>query len=174
MRDIPSNREMRQMFFEVTGKLSANRFSEYESFVGGWKACHAQSQTEVAQLRSEVAMLHDALYNALPEDAVNQDEMGGCIFCGKSVGKHGYGYATNAPKDHEEDCAWFVGRRILVDTQATAQAYEQEVKAETLEKAACKLQGTGYDATLRGMANAIRATSKKVGWQRDSKKKAKA
>lgn len=43
---------------------------------------------------------------------INQDEMGGCVHCGKGHGDC-HGYATSSVLDHEEDCDWLAGRKFL-------------------------------------------------------------
>lgn len=47
-----------------------------------------------------------------PEDPMNQDEQGGCVWCGHTDGTS-YGYATADPKHHEADCPWLEARRLL-------------------------------------------------------------
>jgi len=43
----------------------------------------------------------------------NQDEMGGCVWCGGS-GKEGrYGYCDESYDCHEGDCAWVAGNKML-------------------------------------------------------------
>ena len=63
--------------------------------------------------------LAEALDRACPEEPMNQDEMGGCVWCRKPLGKHGWGYASAKPSDHEEDCAWLSGRRTLAIIRET-------------------------------------------------------
>lgn len=55
-----------------------------------------------------VAVLH-----ALVDQVLNQDELGGCVYCGGS-GKEGtYGYCTEEYDCHMDDCPWVAARRLL-------------------------------------------------------------
>lgn len=48
-----------------------------------------------------------------PEQPINQDEQGGCVWCdGPFKKRHGM-YATADPKDHAEDCPWVLIRKLL-------------------------------------------------------------
>lgn len=47
------------------------------------------------------------------EYPLNQDEMGGCVWCGGS-GKEGtYGYCTEEYDCHQGDCPWVRGHQYL-------------------------------------------------------------
>ena len=46
-----------------------------------------------------------------PDEAMNQDEQGGCVWCGGRPGE--YGYAGRDPKDHEDDCPWIKARDLI-------------------------------------------------------------
>ena len=55
------------------------------------------------------------LHKLAPEDPINQDEQGGCVFCsGKPPGQQ-YGYADRYLSDHERGCPWVKARRLLGD-----------------------------------------------------------
>lgn len=45
--------------------------------------------------------------------ALNQDEMGGCVWCGGSGKEGAYGYCDEAYDCHEDDCSWVAGNRYL-------------------------------------------------------------
>jgi hypothetical protein len=76
-------------------------------------------------LRRQVATLRDALANACPEIPMNQDEQGGCVWCGgdgKRKVRGGYRgsiYATADPADHAADCEWVAARALLAADQDT-------------------------------------------------------
>jgi hypothetical protein len=53
-----------------------------------------------------------------PERPMNQDEMGGCVFCGGTPPGKQYGYAGRDLADHERGCAWVKARRLLGDKLA--------------------------------------------------------
>lgn len=46
-----------------------------------------------------------------PPEPMNQDEQGGCVWCGGAV--DGSMYATADPKDHAADCPWVEARALL-------------------------------------------------------------
>lgn len=44
---------------------------------------------------------------------INQDELGGCVWCGGS-GKEGrWGYCDESYDCHQTDCAWVEGNKML-------------------------------------------------------------
>lgn len=45
----------------------------------------------------------------------NQDEMGGCVFCGGTPPGEVYGDAERFLTDHEKGCVWVKARRLLRD-----------------------------------------------------------
>lgn len=54
-----------------------------------------------------------ALLENLVGFVLNQDELGGCVYCGGS-GKEGiYGYCTGEFDCHTKDCPWVAGRKYL-------------------------------------------------------------
>lgn len=66
-------------------------------------------------LEAEIVRLKALISRIAPEDPVSQDEMGGCVWCGGSPDGEPYGYATDDPKDHEDDCPWVEARAVLVE-----------------------------------------------------------
>jgi hypothetical protein len=54
---------------------------------------------ENAELRREVERLQALLEEACPPEGIEQDEQGGCVWCGSN--------------DHMPDCAWVLARRAL-------------------------------------------------------------
>lgn len=61
---------------------------------------------------SDVRRLLEVLEAVAPAEPMNQDEQGGCVWCGQTDGT-AYGYATAAPEHHEPDCAWLTARKVL-------------------------------------------------------------
>lgn len=62
---------------------------------------------------AELAAAHRALDAVTGEEPMNQDEMGGCVWCGGTPPGERYGYATADPADHDPDCEWLAARRML-------------------------------------------------------------
>lgn len=54
-----------------------------------------------------------------PEEVPNQDEQGGCVYCGGHPPREWYGYATKV-EHHEPDCEWLYARAALA--RATGEA----------------------------------------------------
>jgi len=52
-------------------------------------------------------------FDYAPDEVPNQDEQGGCVFCGGTPPGEPYGY-TESADDHESDCAWLVLHAALV------------------------------------------------------------
>lgn len=46
---------------------------------------------------------------------MNQDEMGGCVWCGGSGKEGSYGYCDESYDCHWDDCAWVAGHKKLVE-----------------------------------------------------------
>lgn len=46
---------------------------------------------------------------------INQDEQGGCIFCGGIPPGQQFGYSDRFLSDHEKGCPWVKARRLLGD-----------------------------------------------------------
>jgi len=57
----------------------------------------------------------EALEGVAPDDPMNQDEMGGCVWCG---GPGGYVAATGDQKDHDATCAWVIARKQIASIRA--------------------------------------------------------
>lgn len=56
--------------------------------------------------------LRELIGRLAPEEPINQDEQGGCVWCGGTGGTT-YGYAGADPADHLGDCPWVKARRLL-------------------------------------------------------------
>ena len=70
----------------------------------------------IEQLVSErTKALLEALEAVAPPEPMNQDEQGGCVWCGDSA--RGKLYCTDNPNSHAPDCAWVKARAILKDGQ---------------------------------------------------------
>lgn len=50
-----------------------------------------------------------------PIEPINQDEMGGCVWCGGTPPRNPYGYAGRFLSDHLAGCAWVKARKIVGD-----------------------------------------------------------
>jgi len=50
-----------------------------------------------------------------PEQPINQDEQGGCVWCGGFPPGGRYGYAGRYLSDHKQQCPWVKARRLLGD-----------------------------------------------------------
>lgn len=50
-----------------------------------------------------------------PEWPINQDELGGCVFCGGIPPGQKYGSAGRDLADHHRGCPWVKARRLLGD-----------------------------------------------------------
>lgn len=55
----------------------------------------------------------DLLERLAPEEPINQDEMGGCVWCTGTPPGQQYGYAGADPSDHEVGCPWVQARALL-------------------------------------------------------------
>ena len=53
----------------------------------------------------------------LVDDVINQDELGGCIYCGGSGKEGNYGYCDTSYDCHQPDCAWVAGNKLLKELQ---------------------------------------------------------
>lgn len=56
--------------------------------------------------------VRELLERLAPEEPMNQDEQGGCVWC-DGTGGTPYGYAGTDPSDHAPDCPWVEARRLL-------------------------------------------------------------
>lgn len=57
--------------------------------------------------------LIDVLQGLAPDAPMNQDEQGGCVWCGSHGNEGSYGYAGPSFLEHDDDCAWVAGRKLL-------------------------------------------------------------
>lgn len=57
----------------------------------------------------------ELLEQLAPEDPINQDEMGGCVWCGCGPPRQSYGYAGRQKNHHADDCPWVAARELLGD-----------------------------------------------------------
>jgi len=48
-----------------------------------------------------------------PDQPMNQDEQGGCVWCAGTPIGNTYGYATDNPNNHTTDCPWILARQFL-------------------------------------------------------------
>lgn len=60
--------------------------------------------------------IKELLEKLAPHEPINQDEMGGCVWCGKSPPGDNYGYAQRDLTHHDADCPWVQARLLLGDT----------------------------------------------------------
>ena len=59
------------------------------------------------------------LLEGLVGSVYNQDEMGGCVWCGGS-GKEGtYGYCDESYDCHNVDCDWVAGNKYLEELKSS-------------------------------------------------------
>lgn len=56
--------------------------------------------------------LIDLIRELAPEDPINQDEQGGCVWCNGPTNS-AYGYATADPQDHTDECPWARARALI-------------------------------------------------------------
>lgn len=72
----------------------------------------------------------DALRRALGlmvgEGPINQDEQGGCVYCGGGTG--GWGHAGPDPNDHSDDCPWLAGYLLLRAQRGDGPLDEEEAR----------------------------------------------
>lgn len=64
---------------------------------------------------AEIAKLRGLLDAAVGDEPMNQDEQGGCVWCGGSA--RGGMYADATPSHHAPDCPWLVARTYLDSTK---------------------------------------------------------
>ena len=63
--------------------------------------------------KKEHAKVLAALEAVAPEEPINQDEQGGCVWCGGTPLGSPYGYATSDRTHHEKDCGWVLARDAI-------------------------------------------------------------
>lgn len=61
------------------------------------------------------ADLRNLIERLAPEQPMNQDEMGGCVWCGGGPPREAYGYARRKRNHHMPDCPWVEARDWLGD-----------------------------------------------------------
>jgi hypothetical protein len=82
------------------------------------------------------------LLNALaPDQPMNQDEQGGCVWCGG--GPSAYGYARAIQEDHNHDCPWLRARLLLCEVSPTLTVRNCDYTDPAL------LRIPGFDTTQR-------------------------
>ena len=63
-------------------------------------------------IRALLEQTLDVLEGVAQEEPINQDEMGGCVWCG---GPGAYAEASSRPEDHDANCAWVIARKQIGD-----------------------------------------------------------
>lgn len=74
---------------------------------------HDQMLLAAGQQAEAFLRMSTALRKLVGGAVLNQDEMGGCVYCGGSGKEGSYGYCTAEPDCHAADCEWIEGRRLL-------------------------------------------------------------
>ena len=59
--------------------------------------------------------MRNLLCRLAPGDPINQDEQGGCVWCGGTPPGRAYGYSARYRSDHSVDCPWLEARELLND-----------------------------------------------------------
>lgn len=86
---------------------------EYRELYENAHADRATLLQAIDALKAENERLRKLLDDVTGAEPINQDEMGGCVFCGGTpIGKP-YGYATANPDDHDPECVWIEARAVL-------------------------------------------------------------
>jgi hypothetical protein len=57
--------------------------------------------------------LLDLIRRLAPKQPINQDERGGCVWCGGMPPGESYGYAEADPAHHEANCPWVEADALL-------------------------------------------------------------
>ena len=57
------------------------------------------------------------LLTRLVGEAKNQDELGGCIWCGCNGKSGAYGYCDETYDCHKADCPWMAAHKLLTSIQ---------------------------------------------------------
>lgn len=73
----------------------------------------AQLRKRIAEQAAQLEQARDVMLNVAPDEPMNQDEQGGCVWCGGKPPRKQYGYATSNPKHHSNDCPWIAARAWL-------------------------------------------------------------
>lgn len=75
----------------------------------------------------ENVALYDLISQLAPEKPINDDEQGGCVWCGHSeeqwfyeTGKSERGsmYCDKRPETHKPDCPWLIAQQVLNDNSS--------------------------------------------------------
>lgn len=67
----------------------------------------------------------ELLESLAPEHPINQDEMGGCVFCAGTPPGHEYGYSGRFHTDHRPECPWVEARHLLGDKLPESRAAQE-------------------------------------------------
>ena len=82
-----------------------------EAAITAWNTRATQADAIAVMREAEGAL--DAVSG---EEPINQDEQGGCVWCGGSARRSSY--AGSDPKHHSQDCAWVIARTTLANLRA--------------------------------------------------------
>jgi hypothetical protein len=66
---------------------------------------------------AEITRLRALIERLASDEPMNQDELGGCVWCGGHPPGEAYGYATADPSHHATDCPWLVARAALKEAK---------------------------------------------------------
>ena len=72
------------------------------------------------------AIVLAALETVAPEEPINQDEQGGCVWCGGTPPGEMYGYATSDRTHHDKDCGWVLAREAIAIMRKAAEPTGKE------------------------------------------------
>lgn len=67
----------------------------------------------------------ELLAQLAPEQPMNQDEQGGCVWCAGTPPGEPHGYAGRDMADHEKDCPWVKARLMLGDKLPDSRAEQK-------------------------------------------------
>jgi len=70
-----------------------------------------EADSKVTAPRDTVTIPAALLSELAPDHAMNQDEQGGCVWCGQNAA--GQIYCNENPESHEKDCPWVQARKYL-------------------------------------------------------------
>lgn len=86
------------------------------------KAAWSKAESKYSALLRENIALYDLIAQLAPEEPMNGDEQGGCVWCGHSEKQwfyetHQLGYASmycdKRPETHKPDCPWLIAQQVL-------------------------------------------------------------
>lgn len=92
-----------------------------------------QLQERIAEQAAQLEQARDVMLNVAPDEPMNQDEQGGCVWCGGKPPRKQYGYATSNPKHHSNDCPWIAARAWLA-ANAPAPKSDSEIRFDSAQK----------------------------------------